>query len=119
MKRLILATTMPLLLLTGCTFGEVASTPPAVVASRTVLDEQGVLAVELAYKAARLAVEAGVDAGAIKGETALRFADLDNKAFLAVTVARNAYAAGNAASYSDALVKGREAVTTLLSLTGK
>lgn len=120
MKRMILCLAA-VLVLSACTFGSLASVPPAPsgLANRTVLDEQGALAVELAYKAARTAVELAVDTGLLKGPAAAQVADLDNRAFLAVTSARSAYAAGNAASYSAALGEAREAVRRLLMLTGR
>ncbi|EQA97268.1 hypothetical protein L286_23365 [Sphingobium sp. HDIP04] len=93
--------------------------PPAAVADSTVLDEQGALAAELAYKAARVAVETSVDAGLIKGATAAKIAKLDQRAFTALGVVRKAYAAGNATSYASALVAARAAISDLLTLTGK
>ncbi|WP_257554156.1 hypothetical protein [Sphingobium sp. CFD-2] len=92
---------------------------PTTVANSTTLDEQGVLAAELAYKAARVAVETGVDAGLIKGPTAAKVAQLDRRAFAALGVVRKAYAAGNAASYASALTRARAAIADLLTLTGK
>lgn len=92
---------------------------PGAVADQTVLDEQGALAAELAYKAARIAIETGVDAGLIRGATAARIAVLDAKAYAALGVVRQAYEAGNAPSYAAALTTARAAVSDLLSLTGK
>ena len=92
---------------------------PAAVADKTVLDEQGALAAELAYKAARVALETGVDAGVIRGATAARIAALDAKAYAALRIVRRAYEAGNAASYTAALISARAAVAELLTLTGK
>lgn len=118
MKRF---TFLAALALAGCTPGGIASIPdsPAAVANSTTLDEQGALAAELAYKAARIAVETGVDAGAIKGATATRFAALDSKAYAALGKVRAAYRAGNAATYASALTEARSAVSALLDLTGK
>lgn len=92
---------------------------PAAVANKTVLDEQGALAAELAYKAARIAIETGVDAGLIRGATATRIAALDAKAYAALGVVRQAYRAGNATNYAAALMTARAAVADLLTLTGK
>lgn len=119
-KRLILAS-IAALALSGCGLQGMTTTPPppATVADKTVLDEQALLSLELAYKAARIAVETGVDAGIIKGATATRFAALDNAAFLGLAVARQAYSAGNARSYAEAITSGRGAVTDLLTLAGK
>ena len=93
--------------------------PPATHADRTVLDEQGMMAVELAYRAARVAVETGVDAGIIRGATASRFAALDRRAYAAVGVVRAAYRAGNAPSYRNALSEAQAAISGLLALTSK
>ena len=121
MKRLI-ALCLPLALMAcGGVTGAIKSSPasPAVVADSTALDEQGALAAELAYKAARVAVETGVDAGLIRGATAAKVATLDRQAFAALGVARKAYAAGNASSYASALTAARSAIADLLTLTGK
>lgn len=59
MQFMMLSIGMPLAL-AGCSFGSVSSVPPPLtVADRTVLDEQGALAVELAYKAARRIYQTG------------------------------------------------------------
>ena len=120
MRKIFLALAM-LATLGACQFGSISSVPtaPSQIADRTVADEQGMLAVELAYKAARLAVETGVDAGIIRGATAARFAELDNKAFAALGVLRQAYRTANAADFATALTNARNAVALLLTLTGK
>jgi len=93
--------------------------PPAAAAQRTTLDEQGLTALELAYKGGRMAAEAGVDLGFIRGEVALKVASLDDKAFKALGAARAAYRAGNAASYDAALREGGTAVAALLTIAAK
>lgn len=93
--------------------------PPATAADRTVLDEKAMTGVELAYKAARIAVETGVDAGLIKGAAAARFAALDSQAYRALGAVRAAYRAGNAASYRAALTEAQAAIGAVLALTGK
>ena len=121
MKRLI-ALCLPLALMACGGVGETInslSASPAAVADSTTLDEQGALAAELAYKAARVAIETGVDAGFIKGATAAKVAKLDQRAFTALGVVRKAYAAGNATSYASALTAARSAISDLLTLTGK
>ena len=105
------------LAITACATTGLPSSPGA-VASQTVKDEQAILAVELAYKAARLSIETGVDAGLIKGERATQFAALDNRAYSAVQIARDAYAAGNAADYVAAVARARSAVEAMLALAG-
>lgn len=110
------------LALSGCTIPGISfgpsSLPPAPVAAanQTVLDEQAALSVELAYKAARTAIEIAVDAGAIKGERAKKFADLDNKAYAAVGIVRSAYRAGNATDYATGLSQARLAIADLLAI---
>jgi hypothetical protein len=118
MKRMILAALAPLALCGCAGLSALTSLPaaPVAVANETTLDEQGALAVELAYKAARLAMETGVDAGAIRGETAVRVAELDNTAYAAVLAARRAYRAGNATSYGAALAEARGAISQMLNL---
>lgn len=121
MKRLI-ALCLPLALIAcGGVTGAIDNIPasPGAVADSTVLDEQGALAAELAYKAARVAVETAVDAGLIRGPAAAKVARLDRQAFAALGVVRKAYVAGNAASYANALTAARSAVEDLLNLTGK
>jgi hypothetical protein len=120
MIRLVLAIACSLAL-AACTTTGVPAIPdnPAAVADSTVKDEQAQLAVELAYKAARLAVEAGVDAGVIRGERATQFAALDRKAYAAVQASRTAYRTANATSYSGAIATARSAVGQLLALTGR
>lgn len=105
--------------LPACTPFNTIPPAPGAVANKTVLDEQGALAAELAYKAARVAIETGVDAGLIRGATAAKVATLDAKAYAALGVVRKAYEAGNAASYNAAIVTARAAITDLLTLTGK
>ena len=132
MKRIILLA-LPLAL-AACTAGQainsagtvaattadaVGVTPPSDFADKTTLDEQGMLACENFYKAARIAVETGVDAGLIKGETAAKVAVLDNQAYAALGAVRSAYRAGNAQSYKNALREAQAVIGGLLSLTGK
>lgn len=118
MKRLYLAILAPLAL-SGCAgLSSLANVPatPVEAADSTVMDEQAALSIELAYKAARLAVETGVDAGVIRGERAAQLAEIDNKAFAAVQAARRAYRAGNATSYGAALAEARAAIADMLAL---
>jgi hypothetical protein len=122
MKRaVLLAALAASMTLSGCAGLSAFAPPtaPAVVANRTVLDEQALLALELAYKAARLVVETGVDAGAIHGDTAAKIARFDDTAYKALGAARLAYAAGNAADYGTALREGRDAISAILTLSSK
>ena len=125
MKRLIFALCPALLLVLsacaplGILAGLAQPPPPVTLADRTTLDEQGLLGLELAYKGGRMAAEAGVDLGLIRGEVALKLAALDDKAFRALGAARAAYRAGNAASYTTALGEGQAAITGILALAAK
>lgn len=127
MKRILLAACLAL---GACTTGQALNSAgsvadasglpaPATYANRTAADEQALFAVEGFYKAARLAVETGVDAGLIKSATASRFADLDNRAYLALAVVRGAYRTGNSDTYLKALSEAQIAIQGLLALTGK
>lgn len=117
--RFIALTYLAVAALTACTIpagtGSIPSAP-VVAADKTVLDEKAALGAELAYQAARTAAELAVDAGLIKGETARKVADADNRAYRALGAARAAYRAGNASSYSAALDEARAAVSEILSL---
>lgn len=113
MKVLLLA---PLALLAGCTTIPTTPPPPVVVANQTALDEKGAQAVELAYKAARLAAETAVDAGLITGEDARIAADLDRRAFATVAAVRAAYAAQNAADYNTAIARALDAVQAAMAV---
>ena len=91
-----------------------ATTPVAVphipapyeFAGRTAADEQAAVAVENGYKAFRLALELGVDAGVIKGERAVKAAAADRQAYNALLIFREAYKTANA---TDLLAAGRSA----------
>lgn len=114
MKRLmLLAAAFALTPLTACDFGSTAS--PASVANTTILDEQVAVSIELAYKAARTALETGVDAGLIKGELATKVALADNKAFAATQAVQQAYKAGNASNYASAAIQAQAAIRDLLA----
>lgn len=120
MRKLFLAAVLPLTL-AGCGLGTIAGNVPAspgAVASQTMLDEQGALGVELAYKALRTALEVAVDAGVLKGANATKAAALDNRAYAAVQAARAAYRAGNAASYAQAVTDARAAISAALAAIG-
>ncbi len=87
---------------------------PVVYADRTAADERAALAVELAYSAARTALEAGVDLGRIKGPGAARIAELDRRAYAGVLAMRAARNTANAANYGAAAEQARIVVQQLL-----
>lgn len=104
----------------GATIADAAGAPaPSSFADKTVLDEKAATAVELAYRAARVAVELGVDAGLIKGQAAASVQTYNRAAWEAVQAVYSAYRAGNAESYREALTRALEASGRLLTLTGK
>ena len=88
---------------------------PGEVADQTVLDERGALAVELAYRAAGVALETAVDAGALTGERAATAARYEAVAYRAVLAVRAAYDTGNAATYAEAIDKAQAAVAAVLA----
>lgn len=112
MRRFLIAAAMALALPACATLPVLG---PAPIANATVLDEKVAVSVELAYRAARVAMETGVDAGLIKGVRAAQVASLDNRAYSAVQSVRAAYNAGNAASYSTAAAEAQTAVSAMLS----
>lgn len=89
---------------------------PYEFADGTVLDEQAALGVELAYQASALTLKAALRSGVIKGDKLALAAKADNSAYAAVKAVRSAYAAGNARSYTAALIEARRAVTQTLAL---
>jgi hypothetical protein len=95
-----------------------AGLPPApiVIADKVVLDEQGALAVELAYQAQALTLHMALRSGFLKGESARRAASLDAKAYAALLIVRKAYDAGNARDYATALIAARATVADALAL---
>lgn len=111
MRRLLIAAAL-VFALPACTTLPIAG--PGPVAEATALDEKVAVSVELAYRAARVAMETGVDAGLIKGARATQVAGLDNRAYAAVLAVRAAYKAGNAASYATAAVEAQTAVSAML-----
>lgn len=97
-----------MLALSACsTLSSPAAIPaPVELANRTAVDEEARNGVELGYKAFRLALELGVDAGVIKGERAVKAAAADRQAYNALLIFREAYKTANAA---DLLAAGRSA----------
>jgi hypothetical protein len=115
MRRIIIAAAA--LALAGCETPQIPASP-ADAANQTILDERAALGAELAYKAARTAVEVAVDAGIIKGEGAARVAAYDNRAYSALQSARAAYRTANASSYAAALTEAHAAISDMIKLLG-
>lgn len=93
-------------------------TAPSAAAQLTKVDEQAVTGAELAYKTWRIAVEAGVNAGFIKGATAAKVAQLDNQLYSALQAIEQAYAAANSNSLAAALVNFNGALAAGYSAIG-
>lgn len=91
---------------------------PSAVANQTVLDEKTAIGAELAYKAARTALELAVDLGRVRGDAAATAIVLDSKAYAALGKVRAAYRAGNAASYAAAAAEAHALVGEMLNLIG-
>lgn len=83
---------------------------PSQVCDKSTLDERGGTAVELGYKAFRIAMELAVDSGQLKGQAAANVAALDNQLFSATQAVQSAYASCNAASYGEAIDKANAAL---------
>jgi hypothetical protein len=115
MRRIVLlwACALPLVPLAACsTMPTDISTTPVSYADKVRIDEQGIITAELAYKTWRIAVETGVNAGTIKGGTATKLAELDNRIYLALQTVEAAYSAGNADSIEHAVGQFNIALTT-------
>ena len=82
---------------------------PSQVCDRTTWDESAGTAVELSYKAFRLAVNFGVDAGKITGATATRARDANRRLFGLTQAVQRAYAACNSDGYLKAVREARAA----------
>ncbi len=96
---------------------DVANVPPPVTyADKTILDEKGGIAVELAYQAWRTAVEIAVDTGFLKGAKAARVAEIDRRAYAATLAVQAAYRAGNAARYTAAVTEAKAAIEAGLAV---
>lgn len=116
------AVAVALFMLTACAHDQAAPHPaspapiatsgPAVIADRTVIDEKAMIGLELTHKALRLGLKKLTDAGKIKGGQALLAAQLNQRAFYAIEALHDAYAAGNARSYWEAVDRAKEAIAT-------
>lgn len=107
MRALVLAAAFAL---ASCQTLPTVPTAPADVANATVLDEKAGIAVEVAYKAWRTAVELAVDGGVLKGDKAARVAEIDRRAYTATLATQAAYRAGNAAGYATAAREATDAI---------
>lgn len=106
------------LALAGCVSEGLNSIPasPGSVASQTVLDEKGAIAVETAYTAAAKAAALAIRTGVVSDpNTVRRIGELDNRAYASVKATRAAYNAGNASSYLMAFNQANTAVKAMFN----
>lgn len=94
-------------------------TSPSAVCSKTIVDEQAAVGAEVAYKTFRLAAELGVNTGAIKGATATKVAELDNRLYLYLQTAEHAYETCNSADLGAALVSFNSTLSAANAAIGK
>lgn len=92
----------------GCTTD--GGPPPALVQTA---DEKALYIAEVGFAGALLAVERGVDSGALKGENAAKASELLADAKAALEVARAAYATGDTV---QALLKAQESTDLIAQL---
>lgn len=112
MKRFVL---IGALCLAGC--NGLASIPvipanPAVVANKTILDEQAATGAELAYKTFRVGLELATDLGKVKGDKAVKLRKINTDAYNLIKRERAAYNAANATDYNAALAELRSLINT-------
>lgn len=116
LKRL-LAPLAALALLSGCAALSTAiSSGPGTVADQTVTDERVALGVETLYQGWTSMVTTGVELGLIRGDLAARLQDYDRRIYAAVLLARQAYDAGNAASYAQATAQASALIAEATAL---
>jgi hypothetical protein len=116
LKRL-LAPIAALALLGGCAgLTSAITSGPATVADQTVADERVALGVETMYQGWNTMVTTGVELGLIRGPLAGRLQDYDRRIFAAVQLARQAYDAGNAASYAQATAQASALIAEATAL---
>lgn len=89
-------------------------TAPVVVADTTVLDEKGLLGLTTAYEALGMLIDlVPVEGNPARAKT---LATIDQAAYDALLVAREAYRTGNAQSYSQALEAGNATIQRAISI---
>ncbi len=114
MRRLTLFAALACFSLTAC---ETVPPTPTSVASATVLDEKGAIAVETAYTLAARAAAIAIQFGGVRDPaTVARIGELDRIAFDRVANVRSAYNAGNAATYDAAFAEAMTVIRSILAL---
>lgn len=99
--------------------GTGTGSPTSSVISLRTADEKAMIAAEGTYKALLIAVEAGVDGGAIKGERATQAAALVRKAKGALDLARSAYDRGQSVQMAAELANATGAFAALRGILGR
>lgn len=105
MSRLLLSSAMCGLLITsGCATG--MSTPGGYpdspfTTSSTTIDERALYVAEAAYEGARQIINVSVDTGVLTGERATRVRNLNQQAYNALLLAREAQRTANARTYAE------------------
>ena len=117
MKRLLIASLA--LALSACALNTGLSQipAPATVANKTTLDEKAGLAITVAYNAANRLGLLAIRTGIAKGATGEKIKALDAAAFGWVQIARTAYLAGNAASFTAAEREAKALIAEITALT--
>lgn len=115
MSRPFIAAALALAVPLGGCAGLALPESPRSAANATVADEQAALGVEVIYQGWATFVTNGVRLGLIRGETAAKVQEYDARIFAVVQLARQAYDAGNAASYAAFTT---QAVTIVGEATG-
>ena len=107
------------LALSGCgpMLAMMSAGSPSSVSSKTSVDEQAALSVELAYQVSAQLILTAAKAGLLDDATVkARVRDADNRAYKAVLAARAAYRASNAVEYGSAAAESRAAISEIVSL---
>jgi hypothetical protein len=114
MLKRFLAPLAALALLSGCALTNAPG--PGPVADQTIVDERVALGVETVYQGWVAFVETGVDLGLIKGPLAATMQDYDRRIYTSVLLARQAYDAGNTATYAEATAAATQLIAEAMAL---
>jgi hypothetical protein len=121
MRKLLMIAACLALPLTSCSAASLADagaavvglpSAPVAVCDKSKLDEQAGTGVELGYKLFRTGVELATDLGAVKGQRAVYFANLDSQLFAGTQAVQLAYATCNASSYKAAVESAQALLKT-------
>ena len=118
MRRILIALAASLLM-TGGVMSVASCSTIGGIPSRITIDEKALYVVELAYAGALATVEAGVDSGAIQGETAAEVSVALEQANSAIHLAREAYEVGDRGQAAVAIAEAHEVLATLRDLISR